>query len=154
MESTAAIRFARRWQFVRELTLSLLEAFNDDDLSFTPGEGLGILGMQFRHLGRVECNYVLALRTGHIEFGDPHKRADDPDLAGLLAYLQLADDELWSALKALEWETVIDWFGEPVDVDEHLHRMTQHETLHHGQLVVYVQALGRKFPTPWAAYGL
>jgi uncharacterized damage-inducible protein DinB len=154
VESSAAIRFARRWQFVRELTLSLLETLGDDDLAFSPGGGMGQLGMQFRHLGRLECNYVSALSTGHIVFGDPHNRAGDDTSAGLLAYLHLADDDLWRAIRTLEWETFIDWFGEPVDVDEHLHRMTQQETLHHGQLIVYVRALGRKFPTPWAAYGL
>jgi uncharacterized damage-inducible protein DinB len=29
-----------------------------------------------------------------------------------------------------------------------------HEILHHGQLIVCANALGRAFPTSWAAFGL
>jgi hypothetical protein len=29
-----------------------------------------------------------------------------------------------------------------------------HELLHHGQLIVYANALGRAFPASWAAFGL
>jgi len=29
-----------------------------------------------------------------------------------------------------------------------------HEILHHGQLIVYVNPLGRAFPASWAAFGL
>jgi uncharacterized damage-inducible protein DinB len=29
-----------------------------------------------------------------------------------------------------------------------------HEILHHGQLIVYANALGRAFPASWAAFGL
>ena len=29
-----------------------------------------------------------------------------------------------------------------------------HEILHHGQLIVYANALGRAFPASWAAFGV
>jgi uncharacterized damage-inducible protein DinB len=154
VEIAPEVRFERRWHFVRGLTLSLLNTLDDDDLTFTPGTGLGALGLQFRHLGRIQCNYIVALRTKRMEFGAPHLEATDLSVAGLRTYLHQADSELSGVIEDLAWDSTVDWFGENVDAEEHLHRMTQHETLHHGQLIVYVTVLGRRFPMPWSAYGL
>jgi uncharacterized damage-inducible protein DinB len=154
MTPATQVTFERRWRFARGLTLSLLEVLNDADMNFAPVSGLGPLGRQFRHLGRIQCNYISALRTRRIEFGAPHLEAAEGTVAALTSYLQQADDELWTEINRLDWGATVEWFGESVDVDEHLHRMTEHETLHHGQLIVYMMGLGRAFPTPWSHYGL
>lgn len=83
--------------------------------------------------------------------------AVDDELARLIdleRYLQEQDRGLWRQLDDTAFDSIIDWGQEKVDVYEHLQRMVNHETLHHGQLIVYRKALDRAFPASWAAYGL
>ena len=48
---------------------------------------------------------------------------------------------------------VVSWFGEDVSPCVHLCRLLAHETLHHGQLILYWRALGHPFPESWANWG-
>jgi uncharacterized damage-inducible protein DinB len=122
---------------------------------FRPAIGLGPLWKQFRHVGRVEGCYLDALSTGRMAFGLPQLRyAGDPTRDDLRTYLRELDRRLLDALTGQRWDRTIDWDGEPVDLFEHLSRLVQHETLHHGEWIAYVLAMGKPFPESWQAWGL
>ena len=53
----------------------------------------------------------------------------------------------------LKEDDVIDWFGEGVSVLLHLTRLLNHETLHHGQLILNWRVIGREFPKSWNSWG-
>jgi uncharacterized damage-inducible protein DinB len=148
--------FESHWLYVRGLTMDLLRSLEPADLQFRPGPQVGLMWQQFRHLGRVQENYVHALDAGRVSFG-----VDGASYAGgcskqlLLEYLERLNSELDEKLKSSErLPKSIDWFGQDVDVNVHLARMTDHELLHHGMLVVYVRLLKRKFPVTWRVWGL
>lgn len=60
--------FLEQWRFNRELTLDLLSSLADSELEFSPGPGIGQLWKQFRHVGRVQENYMNALESGRVQF--------------------------------------------------------------------------------------
>ena len=146
------------WQFCRQLTYSLLESLSDDDLSFSPGDGMGQFWMQFRHLGRIQTNFLQGIRTLEMHFdahgGGYSGRSTSHELAD---YLHNLDAELILLLRVVDIATSIRWEapGDTPQVWEHLSRMISHEYLHHGQWVVYMRLLGRPFPQSWNwAWGL
>jgi uncharacterized damage-inducible protein DinB len=144
-----------RWRFARGLTRDLLESLDADDLTFSPGEGLGALGRHFRHLGRVQENYLRGLATGTMAFGlAGATHAGELTRQSLIDYLDRIDAGLDERLATLDPDAAVQWFGQPVGVQEHLTRMANHEVLHHGMFVVYLRLLGRRFPASWAAWGL
>jgi uncharacterized damage-inducible protein DinB len=63
------------------------------------------------------------------------------------------DEGLQETLRGLR-ERTVQWEGESISLAEHLERLVAHETLHHGQWIVYVRLMGRSFPLSWAAWGL
>jgi uncharacterized damage-inducible protein DinB len=148
-------RFESQWTFVRGLTRDLLESLEASDLAFSPGNHLGPFWKHFRHLGRVQENYLCALETGKIVFGfDGASYSGDASKKSLLDYLNHLDARLRQKLTTLDAAQKIDWFGSPTDTYPHLMRMADHEILHHGMFVVYMRLLGRKFPSSWAPWGL
>ncbi len=48
----------------------------------------------------------------------------------------------------------IEWEGEMAGVFQHLMRMLGHETLHHGQWIIYARLMGKKLPPGWKAWGV
>jgi uncharacterized damage-inducible protein DinB len=160
--------FQASWAFDRLLSRDLILALTEEQLLWTPGERLGPFWKQFRHLGRVQENYMAALDTGVVNFspvgatGERYLNRDDngaprptnPDKRALLDYLEDLDRHLIKRLASGVLPEKIDWFGEPVGPVEHLFRMLSHETLHHGQWIVYCQILGLPFPESWHVWGL
>jgi uncharacterized damage-inducible protein DinB len=148
-------RFRTRWQFARGLTRDLLRSVDAYDLVFSPGDGLGALWKHFRHLGRVQENYLRAIETRKVVFSfeDATYTGGDSRRA-LLDYLDRVDTHLEQHFDAIDATRRIDWFGTAVDVHEHLNRMADHEVLHHGMFVVYIRLLGKPFPSSWVHWGL
>jgi uncharacterized damage-inducible protein DinB len=148
-------RFESEWRFARGLTRDLLESLEPHELAFTPGANLGPFWKHFRHLGRVQENYLQAIETGRVAFGfDNTTYRGDASRQPLVDYLDRVDQRLTHALMTLDATQRIDWFGGSVDAYTHFTRMADHEILHHGIFVVYVRLLGRSFPRSWAAWGL
>jgi uncharacterized damage-inducible protein DinB len=155
METTCIERFHVQWKFVRSLTRDLLESLEPDELAFSPGGCLGPLWKHFRHIGRVQENYMQAMDTGRLAFGvQGGTYVGNQERQSLVDYLDRLDARLAEKLSSVDPTRCVDWFGVPVDTLAHLTRMTHHEILHHGMFVVYVRLLGRSFPPAWAAWGL
>jgi hypothetical protein len=143
-----------RYARFRAMTAELLATLDEESLGFTPGAGMGPMWQQFRHLGRVEDNYVTGIATGRLEFGPPRRRAAGTTGSALAGYLRDLDEDLRAAIDGAGPDRTIAWPGERVDLVEHVGRLVNHELLHHGELVVYVRLLGRPFPHSWRVWGL
>lgn len=150
-------RFLDQWRPVRGRTFELLGWLTDRELRHSPASRVGQLWRQFRHLGRIECNYASALTSREIEFGAPEITADGSSKADLLAYLARVDSDLLvPGIEAATWTDTVTWPGEgPLPLAVHLERMLQHEVLHQGQLIMAVSLLDFEFPPGWRlAWGL
>lgn len=147
--------FRSAWLFNRKLTNDLLIELTVQDLLFIPGEGLGAFWKQFRHVGRVQECYIEALTTKSINFTPEGKSYDKgPQKKWLMAYLEKLDTGMMELLPDLDWDGQIDWYGEQVNIFEHMLRLVSHETLHHGQWITYMKLLKKDFPDSWAAWGV
>lgn len=147
--------FRQEWAFARGLTYALLRRLTDEELLYSPGPTLGAFWKQFRHVGGVQECYLQALSSGMIRFVYTDKRYHGgPSGAALLAYLAELDRELEDHLLHVDWEQLIDWGEEKIGANEHLLRLVSHETLHHGEWIVYMHLLGKPFPPEWRAWGL
>jgi uncharacterized damage-inducible protein DinB len=153
MENAVAARFDSQWRFARGLTRDLLLSLEISDLSFSPGASVGSLWKHFRHVGRVQENYVRAMETGKVVFGfDGTSYAGGASKQGLIEYLDRLDLELRERLMTRgNADQLIEWPGERIDSKEHLARLADHEILHHGMFIVCLQLLGRRFPKSWEA---
>ncbi len=144
------------WAFARGLTLDLLESLGESDLAYTPGPGVGPFWKQFRHVGSVHECYMEALITRQMrfEYRDKNFQAE-PSKPLLLAYLRALNTEFVITLDSLDWGATIRWSDDDrPTVFEHLLRLVQHETLHHGEWIVYLRLLNKPFPSSWQAWGV
>lgn len=148
--------FLLEWKFARGLSLDLLSSLSKEDLEYSPGFGMGPFWKQFRHIGRVQEDYVSAIVTGKVSFGSMAKTAAGKKKQTgdtVRTHLYACDEEMLRVLGKTDPEAKIDWFGEDVRAIEHMWRLTAHETFHHGQWVIYMHGLNRKFPPSWSAWG-
>ena len=94
------------------------------------------------------------MQTRWIRFDWTDTYRGGPSRDSLGEYLRTVDGRMDQVLRTTDDDIEIDWSGEPIPIVEHLQRLVAHETLHHGQWVVYVQLMGGSFPPSWAAWGL
>lgn len=140
------------FHWARGLCLDLLKALHDEQLHNQPVPKSGSWGKQFRHLGRVQENYIQAIKTGTTIFSpEGCTYSGQITKTSLLEYLKRLDDELLSSLHSPP--PSINWFGEIWSVERHLQAMISHEILHHGQLILYARVGGVKLPKSWEAWG-
>lgn len=149
------------WRFVRGLTMELLADLSEADLEYAGLPSMGPFWKQFRHMARVQQDYIDAIETSKIAFTtDGKSYSGGADASRLAAYLKEQDRRL-ERIEAKILETAIaaekfavDWFGEEESLHVHMLRLVAHETLHHGQIIVYMRALQKEFPRGWEAWGL
>ena len=140
--------------WARSLTLDLLRKCTPDDLQFQLSPGFGPLWKQFRHIARVHENYISAIQTGAVRFGvQGCSYTGGCSKSALLSYFEKLEGRHRVELEKLEENDVIDWFGKRVSVLLHLTRLLNHETLHHGQLLLAWRVMGREFPKSWKSWG-
>ena len=150
------------WKFIQNLAFDVLKMLTDDQLGFTVGKNMGTLGEQFRHMARVRFQYAEAIETNKvdntIEKIDPEAAKSKAKLIELwekanqklLAVLENANsDELESAM--INWKH---WGVDEMNIHDHFNALMDHETLHNGQIVVYLRTMELKFPKSWETWGL
>lgn len=150
------------WNYIQNLGFDVLKMLTDEQLNFTVGKNMGTLGEQFRHMARVRLQYAEAVETRKV--GNTSETID-PDIAKsttrLTGLWENANQKLLSALEKANPDelegAMIDWRHWGVDgmnIHDHLNVLMDHETLHNGQIIVYLRTMGLKFPKSWAAWGL
>ena len=150
------------WKFIQNLAFDVLKMLTDDQLGFTVGKNMGTLGEQFRHMARVRFQYAEAIETkkvdNTIEKIDPEVAKSKAKLIGLLekanqkllAVLKNSDpDNLENAM--INWKH---WGINEMNIHDHFNALMDHETLHNGQIVVYLRTMELKFPKSWETWGL
>jgi len=147
-------QLVQEWQATRQLTLDLLDSLPEEHLGFTVGKNMGTIGKQYRHIGDVQICYTEAIKTGKIDF-NKYKRdySLESSREKLQTFLQKVNREMLELIEENS-EIKIDWFGEKLNLKQHIRAVIQHEILHHGELIVYVRILGLKFPKSWEQWGL
>jgi len=146
--------FRLQWSFVRGLSGDLLESLSDEELLSTPSDSLGSWWKQFRHMGRVQENYLEAVETGTVRFGiEGCSYSGGPSKVNLQKYLAGLDSRLMTCLKG-DTGMKIEWFGEQKSLGQHFMCLADHEVLHHGEWIVYRKQLGGSFPASWSTWGL
>jgi uncharacterized damage-inducible protein DinB len=146
------VEILSEWSWARGLSKDLLNALPEEMLHQQPLPDVGSWAKQFRHLGRVQENYIQALKSGKTVFS--YNGCSLPGVItkpSLIEYLSRLDSELHAAL--VSPVSTIDWFGESWSIDRHLQAMISHEILHHGQLILYARIAKFKLPKSWEAWG-
>src|SRR3990167_10149238 len=54
------------WKFHRGLALDILKSLTEDQLKLTVGKNMGTLGQQFRHIAKIELEYLDAIKSKKI----------------------------------------------------------------------------------------
>src|SRR3989344_3923402 len=150
------------WNFIQNLAFDVLKMLSDEQLGFTVGKNMGTLGEQFRHMARVRFQYAEAIETkkvdNTIEKIDPEVAKSKSKLIELwekanqklLAVLQNANpDELENTM--INWKH---WGVDEMNIHDHFNALMDHETLHNGQIIVYLRTMELKFPKSWETWGL
>lgn len=150
------------WKWIQGLAFDVLKMLSDEQLGLTVGKNMGALGEQFRHMIRVRFQYAEAIENkkvdNTIEKIDPVVAKSKTELIELwekankklLAVLENTNpDELENMM--INWKH---WGVDEMNIHDHFNALMDHETLHEGQIIVYLRTHDIKFPESWKAWGL
>lgn len=120
---------------------------------------MGTLGEQSRHMCRIRFQYAEAIENKAL--GKTIEKID-LDVAkskeALIDLWQGANKKLSEVLEAVDSDSLgIDWkyWGDDmVNIHDHLNYLMDHETLHNGQIIVYLRTHDISFPKSWQSWGL
>ena len=151
-------QWAKEWAQTRQLTYDLLAALPYAVMNFSPHPDFGTFARQIRHIGDIQACYLLGLQTGRMDFkARPRQRALEQSKEHLEAYLRDLDTQLSEVLRTLAGEQPtrpIAWEDGEVSALQHLMRLLQHETLHHGMLALYARVADLPLPASWRIWAL
>ena len=149
------------WRFHRGLAFDILRSLNDEQLKFTVGENMGTLGMQFRHILKIEIEYLEAIKNKIVA---PVQEKLDKDLWESKDKLLLISSDIETRMKELldsiseDPETyMIDWKHWSMDemnLIDHIQALADHNNLHNGEIIVYAKTHEIPFPKSWEPWGL
>lgn len=146
-------QWVEAWQQTRRLTYDLLRALPYAVMNFSPHPEFGTLVRQMRHAADIQACYIAAVRSGTMDFSvQPRQRALEQSKENLEAYLRYLDEELLTALRDLTPEQLtrpVDWGDLKPTLLQHLMRLLQHETLHHGMWAFYAKIADLPLPQSW-----
>ena len=148
------------WRFHRSLAIDLLASLTDGQLSLTVGTGMGTLGQQFRHIAKIELEYLDAIRSKRIDVKPGRlERSIAGSKERLLKALQDNERAIEEELDAIEDPEayMIDWTAwdaKGMSLIDHIQALADHANLHNGELIVYARTHALPFPESWAPWGL
>lgn len=150
------------WKFIQQLPFDVLNMLSDGQLALTVGKNMGTLGEQFRHMIRVRFQYTEAIGTKKVS--DVMEKIDPAAAKSKEKLVELWEKANQKLLNVLEKSnpdelenTMIDWKHWGVDemnIHDHLNALMDHETLHNGELIVYLRSNDLGFPKSWKTWGL
>lgn len=142
--------FITRWHFVRSETLEILGSLDDSQLQFKPdGDKWQALFYQFSCMARTQLVYAIAAETGVMDFAvfgskDLPSKDDYQTREALTSFLH-ASDKRWLKSLANNHGGVM-WPDAQKSLNLHIAALTEHERLHHGQLISYFTLAGFELP--------
>lgn len=150
------------WKFHRGLALDMLKSISEDQLQLTVGENMGTLGQQFRHILKIEIEYLEAIQNKKVA---PPVGKPDREVANskerLIALFDDNEKQITETLNSLESEDpekfMIDWTHWDVpemNLIDHMHALADHNNLHNGEIIVYAKTHNIPFPKSWEPWGL
>lgn len=153
--------FLQSWKTVRADAAQAVEDFPQDDLDFTPAEGLMSYRQNARHILEAGNALVGLLLDGEDNFGDPAVRekfkqydsglAKDIGGAELAAAMRASHERLSAALAAQPPEFFAQMItglgGTPMTRLEMLQFVKEHELTHRAQMFTYLRLKGIVPPT-------
>lgn len=154
--------FVRQWNYTRDETLELLDCLTDDQLQWKPeGEKWQPFYFQFGCIGRTQIVYTKAIETGSMDFTyfrspDLPKKDTFQTKDTLREFLKKTDTDWTNAIrtKRRDEEYSVSWPGFTQPLTVHITSLSNHERLHHGQLVSYFTLanidLPQNFKQNWA----
>ena len=143
--------FIERWKFVRSETLELLQSLDNEQLQFKPeGEKWQPLFYQFSCMARTQLVYAHAARSGAMDFSlfassELPSKTDYQTVDTLLSFLANSNQDWLSALRANKDGVM--WPDSKKSATIHIASLSEHERLHHGQLISYFTIAGFELPS-------
>ncbi len=146
-------QWVQTWEQTRRLTYELLHALPYPVMNFSPQPEFGTLIRQLRHAAEMQEHYIAAIRSGRMEIpAQPRQRKLEQSKENLEAYMRHLDGELLVVLRWLTPDQLggrIEWGTNSLTIRQHLLRLLQHETLHHGMWVFYSKIADLPLPPSW-----
>ncbi len=148
------------WKFHRGLAIDILRSLTDEQLKLTVGKNMGTLGQQFRHIAKIELEYLDAIKSKKI---DTKPGRLDKSVAeskeGLLKIFDNTEKEFTKILNSIEdpENYMIDWTHWSMDqmnLIDHMQALADHNNLHNGEIIVYARTHDIPFPQSWEPWGL
>ncbi len=148
------------WKFHRGLALDILKSIDDDQLNLTVGKNMGTLGQQFRHIAKIELEYIDAIKNKRVA---PVSGRLDKSLSNskeeLLNVFGQNRKELTELLNSIQdpESYMIDWTHwdvKEMNLIDHIQALADHNNLHNGEIIVYVKTHDIPFPKSWEPWGL
>lgn len=147
------MEWSQEWTATRRLTYDLLAALPYSVMNFSPHADFGTLVRQIRHVGDIQARYIAAIESGKMDFAGRRQRNLERSKDDIIAYLRSLDDLLFATLAGLSTDRLtatIDWGGDDhPSLVQHLIRLLQHETLHHGMWAFYAKIADLPLPDSW-----
>jgi len=142
------------WGVTRKLTLDFIRNTPLEKLNASlPRPGLNTIHKHLVEMAQVQRAYTGVLRGKRLDFsrvtdGEDLKPADDRNK---IVTLIKEEDHFFqkSAEKIKDWNKQTKIFGGSYPLYSIVEIMIRHETLHHGQFIVFAYLLGIKFPDSW-----
>ncbi|HEY3249310.1 MAG TPA: DinB family protein [bacterium] len=146
--------WTEEWKATRGLTYDLLAALPYSVTNFSPHPDFGTLIRQIRHMGDIQACYIAAIGSGKMDFAAQRRQRNlERSKDNVAAYLQSLDGLLIDTLTGLPADrraATIDWGGgDQPSLHQHLMRLLQHETLHHGMWTFYAKIADLPLPDSW-----
>ena len=149
------------WKFHRGLALDILKSLTNNQLKLTVGKNMGTLGMQFRHILKIEIEYLEAIKNKKVA---PVEEKLDKDLwtskEALITVFNDVETRMTESLNSLESEDpekyMIDWTHWSMDkmnLIDHIQALADHNNLHNGEIIVYARTHDIPFPKSWEPWG-
>lgn len=139
----------------RKRTVDLLKTLSSEEFHGSPGKEIGPVWKQFRHVGRVQENYLLATSTGAVKFSPrAGTYKGGADINAMIEYFEQLDSRLVETLENMDFRKTIDWFGSPTTLTDHFQGLLEHELIHHGQWIMTFKLRNKAFPPSWKCWGV
>lgn len=133
------------WKYARGIVMDFLENLSASDLHKEfPRKNLNSIMKQCNELYEIQQDYVDAIEKRSMEFKGRNLNIDSS--VELIYKMQEIDKKLEEYMESLDGNEIVEWFGEKMDIHQHICAMISHENMHIGQIIAFCYATGINIP--------